>query len=153
MTVSFGTVASAYAYRSFAPLRMMPPCSCAVPGKNPGTSTNVTSGMLNASQNRTKRAAFTDASMSSTPARTIGCCATTPTLRPSRCAKAQMMLRAQPSWTSSISPSSNTRRIASFMSYGLLAASGTSASSPESWRSDGSSVGTSGAGSRLFDGR
>src|ERR1700750_1097771 len=37
---------------------MMPPHSCAVPGRKPGTSTNVTSGMLNASQVRTQRAAF-----------------------------------------------------------------------------------------------
>src|SRR5712691_4271178 len=36
----------------------MPPHSCAVPGRNPGTSTKVTSGMLNASQVRTKRAAL-----------------------------------------------------------------------------------------------
>jgi hypothetical protein len=68
ITVSFGTVASAYAYNSFAPWRMIPPHSCAVPGRKPGTSTNVTSGMLNASQVRTKRAALFDASMSSTPA-------------------------------------------------------------------------------------
>ena len=47
---------------------MIPPHSCAVPGRKPGTSTNVTSGMLNASQVRTKRAALTDESMSSTPA-------------------------------------------------------------------------------------
>jgi hypothetical protein len=35
---------------------MIPPYSCALPGKNPGTSSNVTSGMLNASQKRMKRA-------------------------------------------------------------------------------------------------
>src|ERR1043166_2131260 len=63
MTVTFGTVASANAYSSFAPCRMMPPYSCTVPGRNPGTSSNVTSGMLNASQNRTNRAALTGASM------------------------------------------------------------------------------------------
>ena len=39
---------------------------------NPGTSMNVTSGMLKASQNRTNRAAFTEALMSSTPARKSG---------------------------------------------------------------------------------
>src|SRR5437762_1720978 len=39
---------------------MMPACSWAVPGRKPGTSTNVTSGMLKASQKRTNRAAFTD---------------------------------------------------------------------------------------------
>jgi len=37
---------------------MIPLHSCSVPGRKPGTSTNVTSGMLNASQNRTKRAPF-----------------------------------------------------------------------------------------------
>ncbi len=72
MTVSFGTVASAKAYSSFDPWRMIPPHSCAVPGKNPGTSTNVSSGMLKQSQKRTKRAAFTDASMSRQPARCAG---------------------------------------------------------------------------------
>ena len=60
MTVIFGTVASANAYSSFAPFVMMPPHSCAVPGRNPGTSSNVMSGILNASQKRTKRAPFTD---------------------------------------------------------------------------------------------
>ena len=61
---------------------MIPPYSCAVPGKNPGTSTNVTSGMLNASQKRTNRAAFTDALMSSAPAITFGWLATTPDRMP-----------------------------------------------------------------------
>ena len=46
---------------------MIPPHSCSVPGRKPGTSTNVSSGMLKASQVRTKRAAFAEASMSSTP--------------------------------------------------------------------------------------
>jgi hypothetical protein len=58
ITVSLGTVASQYAYSSFAPWRMMPPCSCATPGRNPGTSTKVTIGMLKQSQNRMKRAAL-----------------------------------------------------------------------------------------------
>src|SRR3989442_14075148 len=40
---------------------MMPPCSCATPGRNPGTSSNVTSGMLNASQKRMNRAPLSDA--------------------------------------------------------------------------------------------
>ena len=38
------------------------------PGKNPGTSTRVTMGILKASQNRTNLAAFTDALMSRQPA-------------------------------------------------------------------------------------
>src|ERR1044072_1669366 len=57
---------------------MMPPCSWATPGRNPGTSTKVTSGTLNASHVRTKRAALTDASMSSAPASTAGCWADAP---------------------------------------------------------------------------
>ena len=36
ITASFGTVASQYAYSSFAPWRMIPPHSCAVPGRKPG---------------------------------------------------------------------------------------------------------------------
>ena len=51
---------------------MMPPHSCAVPGRNPGTSTNVRSGTLYASHVRTKRAALFEASMSSTPASELG---------------------------------------------------------------------------------
>jgi hypothetical protein len=35
-----------------------------VPGRNPGTSTNVSTGTLNASQVRTNRDAFSEASMS-----------------------------------------------------------------------------------------
>ena len=94
ITVSFGTVASAKAYRSFAPWRMIPPHSCSVPGRKPGTSTNVTSGMLNASQVRTKRAAFVEASMSSTPAREAGWLPTTPTEWPPSRAKPHTMLVA-----------------------------------------------------------
>src|SRR3954468_16814197 len=60
----------------------MPACSCPVPGRKPGTSTSVTSGMLKASQVRTKRAAFWAASMSSTPASTDGWLATIPTTCP-----------------------------------------------------------------------
>ena len=46
---------------SLAPRRMMPSHSWSVPGRKPGTSTNVSTGTLNASQVRTKRAAFSDA--------------------------------------------------------------------------------------------
>ena len=49
---------------SLAPRRMMPSHSWSVPGRKPGTSTKVSTGMLNASQVRTKRAAFSEASMS-----------------------------------------------------------------------------------------
>ena len=94
ITVSFGTVASANAYSSFAPWRMMPPHSWLVPGRKPGTSTNVSSGMLNASQVRTKRAALAEASMSSTPASWAGWLPTMPIAKPSRRAKPQMMFLA-----------------------------------------------------------
>src|SRR5258708_23774191 len=50
MTVIFGTVASAKAKSSFAPCLMMPPNSCWVPGRKPGTSSNVISGILKASR-------------------------------------------------------------------------------------------------------
>jgi len=43
-----------------------------VPGKNPGTSTNVMIGILNESQKRTNLAAFTDASISRHPAKLVG---------------------------------------------------------------------------------
>jgi hypothetical protein len=73
---------------------MIPPHSCAVPGRKPGTSTKVTSGMLNASHVRTKRPAFVDESMSSTPARERGWLPTTPTEWPPRRAKPQTMFSA-----------------------------------------------------------
>src|SRR2546422_768567 len=94
ITVSLGTVASEYAYRSFAPCRMIPPCSCAVPGRNPGTSTNVTIGRLNASQKRTNRPAFVLESMSSVPANTFGWFPTTPTAWPARRANPTTMFLA-----------------------------------------------------------
>ena len=62
---------------------MMPFHSWSVPGRKPGTSTKVSTGMLKASQVRTKRAAFSEASMSSVPANCIGWLATTPTDLPS----------------------------------------------------------------------
>ena len=65
-----------------------------VPGKKPGTSTKVTSGMLKQSQKRTKRAAFTEASMSRQPARWAGWLATMPTDWPPRWAKPQTMFFA-----------------------------------------------------------
>ena len=42
------------------------------PGRNPGTSSNTINGILKLSQKRTKRAAFSLASLSNTPANTIG---------------------------------------------------------------------------------
>src|SRR5919106_924042 len=144
MTVTLGTVASQYAYSNFAPWRMMPRCSWSTPGRKPGTSTSVSNGTLNASQVRTNRAALSDASMSSTPASTSGCCATTPTLRPSTRANPQMMLRAQCACTSVNDPPSTIPRIATCMSYECLGESGTSASS--------ASTSTSGACQSSADG-
>src|SRR5437879_10281798 len=66
---------------------MIPPNSCCVPGKKPGTSSNVTSGILNASQKRTNLAPFTEALMSRQPAKIAGWLATIPTGRPSSRAK------------------------------------------------------------------
>ena len=100
ITVIRGTVASVNAYSSFAPRRMIPPYSWFVPGRKPGTSTKVSSGMLNASQNRTNRAAFSQESMSSVPARTLGWFATTPIDRPSRRANPTRMFIAKNGWTS-----------------------------------------------------
>jgi len=54
------------------------------PGKNPGTSTNVTTGILKQSQKRINRAAFTAALISKQPARFAGWLATMPTERPPR---------------------------------------------------------------------
>ena len=85
---------------------MIPSCSCATPGRKPGTSTKVRIGMSKASQKRTKRAAFFDDLMSSTPASTIGWLATMPTVRPSIRPKPVMMLAAWAGWISKKSPSS-----------------------------------------------
>ena len=70
---------------------MMPPHSWLVPGRKPGTSTNVTSGTPNASQVRTNRAAFSLEAMSSTPAICDGWLPTTPTAWPPSRAKPQTM--------------------------------------------------------------
>lgn len=47
-----------------------------LPGKNPGTSTNVTMGILKASQKRTKRAPLTEALISKQPVGKKGVCNT-----------------------------------------------------------------------------
>ena len=95
---------------------MRPPYSCAVPGRKPGTSTNVTMGMLNASQKRTKRAALREASESRTPARTMGWLATMPTVAPSMRPKPVMTLRANSGWISKKSASSTVFSTSSIMS-------------------------------------
>ena len=86
----------------------MPFHSWSVPGRKPGTSTKVSTGMLKASQVRTKRAAFSEASMSRVPANCIGWLATTPTERPSTRPKPTMMFGAHSGWISRKSPSSTT---------------------------------------------
>src|SRR6266550_440302 len=153
ITVSFGTVASQYAYSSLAPCLMMPPCSCATPGRKPGTSSKVTSGTLNASQNRMKRAPLADAALSSTPASTAGWLAITPTGRPPSRAKPTSRLPPKSRCTSKKPPPSTTRLMTSCMSYGVLALSGTTSSRSSSRRSGGSSDGWIGAPSRLLEGR
>ena len=95
---------------------MIPPYSWAVPGRKPGTSTKVITGMLKASQKRTKRAAFFDESMSRQPARTIGWFATMPTVAPCMRAKPVTMLAAYSGCSSKKSLSSTTFEISSFMS-------------------------------------
>ncbi len=101
---------------SFAPRLMIPVHSCSVPGRKPGTSTKVRTGMLNALQVRTKRAAFSDALMSRQPARCRGWLATIPTLAPSMRLKPTTMLGANASWTSTRPISSTTSAITSRMS-------------------------------------
>ena len=88
---------------SLAPRRMMPACSCSVPGRYPGTSTSVTTGTLKASQNWTKRPAFSDASTSRVPASHRGWLATMPTDSPSMQAKPTTIDGAKSSctWTNS----------------------------------------------------
>ena len=80
--VTFGVVASAYENNNFAPFLIIPPYSCAVPGIKPGTSTRVSIGILNASQNLTNLAAFLLESISKQPAKTSGWLATTPIVSP-----------------------------------------------------------------------
>jgi len=69
--------------------------------------------MSKASQKRTKRAAFFELAISSTPASTIGWLATTPTVRPSMRPKPQMMFIACAGCTSKKSPSSSVFRMSS----------------------------------------
>src|SRR5213596_1312599 len=130
---------------------MIPPCSWATPGRKPGTSSNVTSGTLNASQNRMNRAPLSDALISSTPASTAGWFATRPTGRPPSRANPTNRLPAKSRCTSKKAPSSTTRRITSCMSYGLAGTSGTTSSSSSSRRSAGSVEGRIGGSSRLLD--
>mmetsp|Transcript_28353 Transcript_28353/g.64521 ORF Transcript_28353/g.64521 Transcript_28353/m.64521 type:complete len:304 (-) Transcript_28353:74-985(-) len=154
MTVTFGTVASAYAKRSLAPFFMIPPCSWPVPGRKPGTSTNVSRGMEKASQNRTNRAAFSELDMSRHPARVWGLFPTTPTVRPSILPNAVTMFLAWSGCISNMEPWSITSRITSLMSYGWLGSSGTSMSSAGATLSGSSVTGRTGRVDRsLLSGR
>jgi len=109
--------------------------------------------MLNASQVRTKRAAFSLDSMSSTPASTIGWFPTMPTGWPSMREKPQTMLLAQLGKYSKNSPPSTTSAITFFMSYGMFADAGRIERN-DSQRRAGSSVGSPRGGwLRLFCGK
>ena len=122
--VTFGVVASAYANKSFAPCLIIPPYSWAVPGIKPGTSTNVSMGILKASQNLTNLAAFLLESLSKQPAKTIGWFATTPIVCPSNLMKPIIMFFAK----------------FSFISYGKFGFSGIKVSNAKEILFFGSSV-------------
>ncbi len=105
-------------------------------GRNPGVSTKVMTGRLKASHSSTKREILSAESISSTPARYCGCCATIPTAWPSSRAKPTMALRAKSACTSRKLSWSKTRPITSSISYASLAASGTMLFSASSARAD-----------------
>src|SRR3989344_335631 len=74
----FGTVASEYAYNTFAPCLIMPLCSWSTPGRYPVTSTKFIIGIEKLSQNLTNLAIFPEEFMSRQPANTDGWLATMP---------------------------------------------------------------------------
>ena len=80
--------------------------------------------MRKALQMRTNRVAFSDESVSSVPAITLGWLATTPTLCPSTRAYPVRMLGANNSPTSWNAPSSKSFTMMSRMSYAALSLSG-----------------------------
>ena len=131
---------------------MIPPHSCAVPGRNPGTSTKVTNGTLKASHVRTKRPPYRRVDVEDARER-AGWFPTTPIECPPSRAKPQTTFSAKCGCTSRNAPSSTTRSMTCFMSYGLFGLSGTIVSSDASSRSTGSEGGAYGGGSRLFCGR
>ena len=106
ITDTFGTVASATAVIIFAPCRMIPWRSTALPIMKPGTSARNTSGTLNASQHQMKRAALSAESTNSTPPLRAGLLATTPTERPAMRAKPTISSGANSGLTSKNVPSS-----------------------------------------------
>src|SRR5699024_5396601 len=82
ITVILGTVASEYAYKILAPWRIIPPCSCVTPGKNPVTSSKVMREILKESQKRINRAILSLESISRLPAKYFGWLQTSPTVCP-----------------------------------------------------------------------
>ncbi len=80
--------------------------------------------MENASQKRTKRLAFSPASMLRVPAMALGWLATIPMERPSTRAKPTRMLGAYSGWVSRNSPLSTMCSMIVCMSYGWFAESG-----------------------------
>ena len=109
--------------------------------------------MLNASHVRTKRAAFSEDSMSRTPANAIGWLPTTPTVMPSRRAKPHVMLVAQCWKYSKYSPLSTTSRMTFFMSYGWFGETGRMSRKRSHERSASSLGSSDGGSSRLFCGK
>ena len=87
-------------------------------------SSNVTIGMLKASQKRIKRPALSAESQSSTPASTKGWFATNPTVSPSIRPKPMTMFWAKSCCISIKSESSATAMIISRTSYGWVGSAG-----------------------------
>ena len=95
---------------------MIPASSTFVPTMKPGTSIRKTSGIPNALQRFTKRAALSAESLSRIPPSCLGWLATMPAGRPPKRAKQVMIVFAHCGFMSKYSPSSTTRRITSYMS-------------------------------------
>ena len=114
------------------------------------TSSKVRIGMLNASQNRMKRAALSLASISRHPARTFGWLATTPTVCPARWPNPQTMFMAIRLNFQSLHH--RGLRTTSVTSYGLFVSSGINSVNASQERSGLSEVFRIGARSMLFDG-
>ena len=133
---------------------MIPCHSCVVPGRNPGTSTNVTSGMLNASQVRTNRPALFEASMSSTPASDARLVADHADRMPAEPREpADDVLRPALVHLEELAVVDDVADRRSLMSYGFVGSSGISVSSSGASRSRGSDGSANGGCSRLFCGR
>ena len=119
----------------------------------PGTSTSVRMGILNASQNRTKRAALRLESISRHPASTIGWFATTPIGAPFMRTKPVNIFLAKFSCNSKKSPWSARLVTSSRISYGTLAFSGTRLSRAGIVRAGSSSTVRRGRGAALWAGK